>query len=161
MFKIETSRIYSWLFERMDLLCFHTSVHSAGYLISLKDPEIALAIEVCLRGQLQAFTCDNHEDEKVLQGLMAKVFPGGRRPTIITSQFIQHVHDTRRRWDGNIHIIYRKLVSIFALHWLERSLSFKGLLLQRMCVFFILKCTQLPHKTDLWWSFRQSGWMLF
>uniref|UniRef100_A0A7N6BF31 Structural maintenance of chromosomes protein 6 n=1 Tax=Anabas testudineus TaxID=64144 RepID=A0A7N6BF31_ANATE len=63
----------------------------------LRDPETALAIEVCLRGQLLAFTCDNYEDEKVLQGLMARLFPGGRRPTIITSQFISHVHDTRRR----------------------------------------------------------------
>uniref|UniRef100_A0A7N6B9H2 Structural maintenance of chromosomes protein 6 n=1 Tax=Anabas testudineus TaxID=64144 RepID=A0A7N6B9H2_ANATE len=68
-----------------------------GFLISLRDPETALAIEVCLRGQLLAFTCDNYEDEKVLQGLMARLFPGGRRPTIITSQFISHVHDTRRR----------------------------------------------------------------
>uniref|UniRef100_A0A3Q4MY90 Structural maintenance of chromosomes protein 6 n=1 Tax=Neolamprologus brichardi TaxID=32507 RepID=A0A3Q4MY90_NEOBR len=55
-----------------------------GYLISLKDPELALAVEVCLKGQLLAFTCDNYEDEKVLQGLMAKMFQGGRRPSIIT-----------------------------------------------------------------------------
>uniref|UniRef100_A0A673B0L4 Rad50/SbcC-type AAA domain-containing protein n=1 Tax=Sphaeramia orbicularis TaxID=375764 RepID=A0A673B0L4_9TELE len=68
-----------------------------GFLISLKDPELALAVEVCLKGQLQAFTCDNYEDEKVLQGIMFKVFPKGRRPTIITSRFLQHVHDTKRR----------------------------------------------------------------
>uniref|UniRef100_UPI0037E8A562 structural maintenance of chromosomes protein 6 n=1 Tax=Semicossyphus pulcher TaxID=241346 RepID=UPI0037E8A562 len=68
-----------------------------GFLISLKDPELALAVEVCLKGQLQAFTCDNHEDEKVLQGLMARVFPSGRRPAIITSTFLPTVHDTRRR----------------------------------------------------------------
>ncbi|XP_035535095.1 structural maintenance of chromosomes protein 6 [Morone saxatilis] len=68
-----------------------------GYLISLKDPEMALAVEVCLKGQLQAFTCDNHEDERVLQGLMTKVFPAGRRPAIITSHFLPHVHDTRKR----------------------------------------------------------------
>uniref|UniRef100_A0A4W6DE20 Structural maintenance of chromosomes protein 6 n=1 Tax=Lates calcarifer TaxID=8187 RepID=A0A4W6DE20_LATCA len=68
-----------------------------GYLISLKDPELALAIEVCLKGQLLAFTCDNHEDERVLQGLMTKMFPGGRRPTIITSQFLPQVHDTRKK----------------------------------------------------------------
>uniref|UniRef100_A0A8C4F720 Structural maintenance of chromosomes protein 6 n=1 Tax=Dicentrarchus labrax TaxID=13489 RepID=A0A8C4F720_DICLA len=63
----------------------------------LKDPEMALAVEVCLKGQLQAFTCDNHEDERVLQGLMTKVFPTGRRPAIITSHFLPHVHDTRKR----------------------------------------------------------------
>ncbi|XP_061603033.1 structural maintenance of chromosomes protein 6-like [Cololabis saira] len=68
-----------------------------GYLISLKDPELALAVEVCLKGLLQAFTCDNHDDEKVLHGLMVKIFPTGRRPIIITSGFLPHVHDTRRR----------------------------------------------------------------
>uniref|UniRef100_A0A8D3DEW8 Structural maintenance of chromosomes protein 6 n=1 Tax=Scophthalmus maximus TaxID=52904 RepID=A0A8D3DEW8_SCOMX len=66
----------------------HKPLGPLGYLISLKDPELALAVEVCLKGQLQAFTCDNYEDEKVLQGLMARVFTGGRRPTIITSQFL-------------------------------------------------------------------------
>ncbi|XP_054617477.1 structural maintenance of chromosomes protein 6-like isoform X2 [Dunckerocampus dactyliophorus] len=68
-----------------------------GYLINLKDPELALAIEVCLKSLLQAFTCDNYDDEKVLKGLMDKVFPGGRRPPIITGQFITHVYDTKRR----------------------------------------------------------------
>ncbi|KAG8011310.1 Structural maintenance of chromosomes protein 6 [Nibea albiflora] len=68
-----------------------------GYLISLKDPDLALAVEVCLKGQLQAFTCDNHEDERLLQGLMSRVFPPGRRPAIITSHFLSHVHDTRKR----------------------------------------------------------------
>ncbi|CAN9510891.1 unnamed protein product [Ophioblennius macclurei] len=68
-----------------------------GYLISLKDPELALAVEVCLKGQLQAFTCDNHDDERALQGLMAKVQPSGRRPVIITSEFLPRVHDTKRR----------------------------------------------------------------
>uniref|UniRef100_A0A8C2ZH86 Structural maintenance of chromosomes protein 6 n=1 Tax=Cyclopterus lumpus TaxID=8103 RepID=A0A8C2ZH86_CYCLU len=68
-----------------------------GYLISLKDPDLALSVEVCLKGQLQAFTCDNHEDEKVLQSLMSKMFPTGRRPAIITSNFLPSVHDTRMR----------------------------------------------------------------
>lgn len=68
-----------------------------GNLISLKDPELALAVEVCLKNLLQAFTCDNHEDEKVLQGLMTKVCPAGRRPPIITSHFLPCVHDTRKR----------------------------------------------------------------
>uniref|UniRef100_A0A8C5HJI8 Structural maintenance of chromosomes protein 6 n=1 Tax=Gouania willdenowi TaxID=441366 RepID=A0A8C5HJI8_GOUWI len=68
-----------------------------GYLISLKDTELALAVEVCLKGSLQAFTCDNHDDERLLQSIMAKFCPGGRRPVIITSQFLPQVHDTRRR----------------------------------------------------------------
>uniref|UniRef100_A0A8C4ZVC0 RecF/RecN/SMC N-terminal domain-containing protein n=1 Tax=Gadus morhua TaxID=8049 RepID=A0A8C4ZVC0_GADMO len=68
-----------------------------GYCISLKDPQMALAVEVCLKGQLQAFACDNHKDENVLQGLMARVFPSGQRPGIITSRFLDRVHDTSRR----------------------------------------------------------------
>lgn len=68
-----------------------------GYLISLKDPELALAVEVCLKGLLQAFTCDNYDDERMLQGLMSKGFPPGRRPTIITSSFLPRVHDTRKK----------------------------------------------------------------
>ncbi|XP_047244065.1 structural maintenance of chromosomes protein 6-like isoform X2 [Girardinichthys multiradiatus] len=68
-----------------------------GYLIGLKDPELALAVEVCLKYLVVAFTCDNYEDEKVLKSLMAKMYPAGKRPTIITSQFLQHVHDTRKR----------------------------------------------------------------
>ncbi|XP_076026649.1 structural maintenance of chromosomes protein 6 [Genypterus blacodes] len=68
-----------------------------GFCISLKDPELALAIEVCLKNHLQAFTCDNYEDEKVLKNLMARVFAKGRRPTIITSHFLPKIHDTGRR----------------------------------------------------------------
>lgn len=70
---------------------------SIGYLISLKDPELALSIEVCLKYLLLAFTCDNYDDERVLKGLMAKVLQHGRRPTIITSRFFPQVHDTRKR----------------------------------------------------------------
>ncbi|XP_061756608.1 structural maintenance of chromosomes protein 6-like isoform X2 [Nerophis ophidion] len=68
-----------------------------GYLINLKDSELALAIEVCLKGLVKAFTCDNYEDEKVLKGLMDKVFTAGRRPPIITSQFSPHVYNTSKR----------------------------------------------------------------
>ncbi|XP_033846628.1 structural maintenance of chromosomes protein 6-like [Periophthalmus magnuspinnatus] len=68
-----------------------------GFLVSLKDPDHALAVEVCFKSLLLAFICDNHDDEKVLQGLMARVFPSGRRPTIITSTFLPKVHDTTRR----------------------------------------------------------------
>lgn len=68
-----------------------------GYLISLKVPELALAVEVCLKALLQAFTCDNHEDERVLKGIMSRVFPAGNRPQIITSPFLPSCHDTRKR----------------------------------------------------------------
>ncbi|XP_008311197.1 structural maintenance of chromosomes protein 6 [Cynoglossus semilaevis] len=68
-----------------------------GHLISLKDPELALSVEVCLKNLLLAFVCDNHDDEKVLQGLMTTVLQKGRRPVIITSKFLPRVHDTRRK----------------------------------------------------------------
>lgn len=69
----------------------------AGYLISLKIPELALAVEICLKGLLQAFTCDNHNDERVLKSIMSKVLTAGQRPQIITSPFLPSCHDTRRR----------------------------------------------------------------
>uniref|UniRef100_A0A4W5L3A9 Si:dkey-119f1.1 n=1 Tax=Hucho hucho TaxID=62062 RepID=A0A4W5L3A9_9TELE len=68
-----------------------------GYCIRLKDHEQALAVEKCLGSLMVAFTCDNHEDEKLLQGLMKGYYQGGRRPQIITCQFFNRVHDTSRR----------------------------------------------------------------
>ncbi|KAJ8009718.1 hypothetical protein DPEC_G00094450 [Dallia pectoralis] len=68
-----------------------------GYCIRLKDHEQAQAVESCLGALMMAFTCDNHEDEKLLQGLMRGHFQSGRRPQIITSQFFNRVHDTSRR----------------------------------------------------------------
>ncbi|CAL8315923.1 unnamed protein product [Lota lota] len=79
-----------------------------GYCISLKDPQMALAVEVCLKSQLQAFTCDNHNDENVLQGLMAPFYPSGQRPSIITSRFLDHVHNTSRR--GVHHPTYQSVL---------------------------------------------------
>uniref|UniRef100_A0A674AE64 Structural maintenance of chromosomes protein 6 n=1 Tax=Salmo trutta TaxID=8032 RepID=A0A674AE64_SALTR len=67
-----------------------------GYCIRLKDHEQALAVEKCLGSLMVAFTCDNHEDEKLLQGLMRGYYQGGRRPQIITCQFFNRVHDTSR-----------------------------------------------------------------
>lgn len=102
--------------------------HTVGYLISLKDPELALAIEVCLKGLLPAFTCDNHEDEKVLQGLMSRVFPPGRRPAIVTSHFLQYVHDTRKRW-GHINYSWQSFLKAFLSSsqlWKQTLLVLKG-----------------------------------
>lgn len=78
------------------MICYF-AFFSLGYLIKLKDPELALSIEVCLKSLLLSFTCDNYDDEKVLKDLMAKVFQHGKRPTIITSKFYSRVHDTQRR----------------------------------------------------------------
>ncbi|KAL0967799.1 hypothetical protein UPYG_G00257070 [Umbra pygmaea] len=68
-----------------------------GYCIRLNDHEQAMAVESCLGSLMLAFTCDNYEDEKRLQGLMRGHFQAGRRPQIITSQFFNRVHDTSRR----------------------------------------------------------------
>ncbi|EHH55378.1 hypothetical protein EGM_04578 [Macaca fascicularis] len=69
-----------------------------GACIHLRDPELALAIESCLKGLLQAYCCHNHADERVLQALMKKFYlPGTSRPQIIVSEFRNEIYDVRHR----------------------------------------------------------------
>ncbi|KAM8774202.1 structural maintenance of chromosomes protein 6 [Rhynchonycteris naso] len=69
-----------------------------GACIHLRDPELALAIESCLKGLLQAYCCHNHSDERVLQTLMRKFYlPGISRPQIIVSEFRNDIYDVRHR----------------------------------------------------------------
>uniref|UniRef100_A0A8C0DKS3 Structural maintenance of chromosomes protein 6 n=1 Tax=Balaenoptera musculus TaxID=9771 RepID=A0A8C0DKS3_BALMU len=69
-----------------------------GACIHLRDPELALAIESCLKGLLQAYCCHNHADERVLQALMKRFYPPGTsRPQIIVSEFRNDVYDVRHR----------------------------------------------------------------
>ncbi|XP_036118638.1 structural maintenance of chromosomes protein 6 isoform X1 [Molossus molossus] len=69
-----------------------------GACIHLRDPELALAIESCLKGLLQAYCCHNHSDERVLQALMRKFYlPGTSRPQIIVSEFRNEMYDVRHR----------------------------------------------------------------
>uniref|UniRef100_A0A8C2RCD3 Structural maintenance of chromosomes protein 6 n=1 Tax=Capra hircus TaxID=9925 RepID=A0A8C2RCD3_CAPHI len=69
-----------------------------GACIHLRDPELALAIESCLKGLLQAYCCHNHADERVLQALMKKFYPPGTsRPQIIVSEFRNEMYDVRHR----------------------------------------------------------------
>nr|XP_058144077.1 structural maintenance of chromosomes protein 6 isoform X3 [Dasypus novemcinctus] len=69
-----------------------------GACIHLRDPELALAIESCLKGLLQAYCCHNHADERVLQALMKKFYsPGTSRPQIIVSEFRNDMYDVRHR----------------------------------------------------------------
>uniref|UniRef100_A0A8C3T2F1 Structural maintenance of chromosomes protein 6 n=1 Tax=Chelydra serpentina TaxID=8475 RepID=A0A8C3T2F1_CHESE len=68
-----------------------------GAFISLKDAELTLAVETCLKSLLQAFCCDNHHDERTLQTLMSKFYPSGYRPQIIVSRFRNEVYDVRPR----------------------------------------------------------------
>jgi len=58
---------------------------------------MALAVEICLKSLMRAFTCDNHDDERLLQALMARSFPAGQRPSIITGRFLPRVHHTGQR----------------------------------------------------------------
>ncbi|XP_053141310.1 structural maintenance of chromosomes protein 6-like isoform X1 [Hemicordylus capensis] len=67
-----------------------------GAFIHLKDAELALAVEACLKSLVQAFWCDNHSDERVLQVLMSKFCAGGR-PQIIVNAFQNHVYDVSQR----------------------------------------------------------------
>ncbi|XP_056420218.1 structural maintenance of chromosomes protein 6 [Hyla sarda] len=68
-----------------------------GACIRLKDPEMALAVESCLKSLVLAFCCDNHQDERTLQSLMVKVFPHGQRPQIIVTQFRNEMYNVSRR----------------------------------------------------------------
>ncbi|XP_062981261.1 structural maintenance of chromosomes protein 6 isoform X2 [Elgaria multicarinata webbii] len=68
-----------------------------GAFIHLKDAELALAVETCLKGLVLAFCCDNHKDERVLQELMSKFCQRGSRPQIIVNTFQGKVYDVRPR----------------------------------------------------------------
>ncbi|XP_043829871.1 structural maintenance of chromosomes protein 6-like [Dromiciops gliroides] len=69
-----------------------------GACIRVREPEFTLAIESCLKGLLLSFFCDNHNDEKILQGLMKKFYPSdSSRPQIITSAFACEVYDLTDR----------------------------------------------------------------
>ncbi|XP_025944599.1 structural maintenance of chromosomes protein 6 isoform X1 [Apteryx mantelli] len=68
-----------------------------GAFIHLKDAELTLAVESCLKGLVQAFCCDNHNDERNLQILMSKYYPPGFRPQIIVNKFQDKVYDVRHR----------------------------------------------------------------
>ncbi|KAM4040422.1 LOW QUALITY PROTEIN: structural maintenance of chromosomes protein 6 [Anomaloglossus baeobatrachus] len=68
-----------------------------GACIRLKDPQLALGVESCLKSLLLAFCCDNHQDERTLQSIMAKVFTYGQRPQIIVNQFRNEMYNVSRR----------------------------------------------------------------
>lgn len=68
-----------------------------GACIRLKDPQLALAVESCLKSLLHAFCCDNHQDERVLQSIMGRVFTQGQRPQIIVNEFRNEVYNVSQR----------------------------------------------------------------
>lgn len=72
----------------------------SGYCIRLRDPDLGLAVESCLRALMLSFCCDNHQDEKVLQNIMKSCFQQGRRPQIIVSQFTDRVYDVSTKYDS-------------------------------------------------------------
>ncbi|XP_076841979.1 structural maintenance of chromosomes protein 6 [Brachyhypopomus gauderio] len=68
-----------------------------GYCIRLRDAELSLAVESCLKALMLAFCCDNYRDEKVLQSLMSQNFAKDRRPQIIVSEFSATLYDISTR----------------------------------------------------------------
>ncbi|XP_016333496.1 structural maintenance of chromosomes protein 6-like [Sinocyclocheilus anshuiensis] len=68
-----------------------------GFCVCLRDPELGLAVECCLKALMLAFCCDNHADERELQRIMSRHFQQGRRPQIIVSTFTNTVYDVRGR----------------------------------------------------------------
>lgn len=91
-------KIVTLIFKNKYLWAFNNFVSLLGACIHLRDPELALAIESCLKGLLQAYCCHNHSDERVLQALMRKFYsPGTSRPQIIVSEFRNDMYDVRHR----------------------------------------------------------------
>ncbi|XP_018430897.1 PREDICTED: structural maintenance of chromosomes protein 6-like [Nanorana parkeri] len=68
-----------------------------GACIRLKDPQLDLAVESCLKSLLLAFCCDNHQDERTLQNLMSREFQHGQRPSIIVNGFRDRMYDVSQR----------------------------------------------------------------
>ncbi|XP_059501691.1 structural maintenance of chromosomes protein 6-like [Stegostoma tigrinum] len=68
-----------------------------GVCFRLKYPQLALAVESCLRGLLLSFCCDNYRDEQVLQSLMSQCFHSGRRPQINVCEFSNQVYNIKDR----------------------------------------------------------------
>ncbi|XP_048453072.1 structural maintenance of chromosomes protein 6-like [Rhincodon typus] len=68
-----------------------------GVCFRLKYPELALAVESCLKGLLLSFCCDNYRDEQVLQSLMSQCFKSGRRPQINVCEFSSQVYNIKDR----------------------------------------------------------------
>ncbi|XP_078678756.1 structural maintenance of chromosomes protein 6-like [Branchiostoma floridae x Branchiostoma belcheri] len=64
-----------------------------GSCISLRDQELALAVESCLKTLMFAFCANDHHDEKVLERIMRGVCPDGKRPPIIISRFHERPYD--------------------------------------------------------------------
>ncbi|XP_061478624.1 structural maintenance of chromosomes protein 6 isoform X2 [Rhineura floridana] len=75
----------------------HKPIGPLGAFIHLKDAELAVAVESCLKNLILAFCCDNHKDERVLQTLMSKFCQPGSRPQIIVNPFQSNVYDVRQR----------------------------------------------------------------
>ncbi|XP_051723287.1 structural maintenance of chromosomes protein 6-like isoform X2 [Ctenopharyngodon idella] len=68
-----------------------------GFCIRLRDPELGLAVESCLKSLMLAFCCDNHADERELQRIMSHCFQRGRRPQIIVSTFTNTLYNVSNR----------------------------------------------------------------
>lgn len=78
-------------------LLFNLCARSAGVCMSLKNPSLAVAVESCLRSLVKAFCCDNYHDEALLQELMSRYYPRGKRPQIIVCPFTKEVYNTEER----------------------------------------------------------------
>ncbi|XP_073705563.1 structural maintenance of chromosomes protein 6-like [Garra rufa] len=66
-----------------------------GFCIRLRDPELGLAVECCLKALMLAFCCDNHADERELQRIMSHYFQQCKKPQIIVSTFTNTVYGGR------------------------------------------------------------------
>lgn len=58
-----------------------------GDFVRVKDSKWANAIECTIKGRLNTFVVDNTEDEKVLDGMIKRIFTRGQKPSIIRTPF--------------------------------------------------------------------------
>lgn len=68
-----------------------------GFCIRLRDQDLALAVECCLKALMLAFCCDNHADERELERIMSHFYQRGRRPQIIVSTFTNMLYNVGNR----------------------------------------------------------------
>uniref|UniRef100_A0A8C4Q4U3 Si:dkey-119f1.1 n=1 Tax=Eptatretus burgeri TaxID=7764 RepID=A0A8C4Q4U3_EPTBU len=68
-----------------------------GSSITIRDPELALAAECCLKEIVYAFCCHSHQDEHTLESIIRGTPLPGHRPEIIVTPFLDKLHDISTR----------------------------------------------------------------
>uniref|UniRef100_UPI00358F1211 structural maintenance of chromosomes protein 6-like n=1 Tax=Myxine glutinosa TaxID=7769 RepID=UPI00358F1211 len=68
-----------------------------GSLLRIRDPELALAAESCLKDIVYAFCCHSYQDEHTLESIIRGMPLRGHRPQIIVTPFLDKLHEISKR----------------------------------------------------------------